>query len=196
MLVFVVVALFLGTWAYTQAEGQQITMCVKKSGFVYVVGQDFRREDCKKTDSLLSWNTAGQQGPKGDKGDAGLQGIQGEIGPIGPKGDKGSDGEQGIQGEAGLQGEKGDTGISGYTIVKNTVIATDGGYIKAFCPLGMVPTGGGGYIRKGGGIVNDSHPIDPSEDDRMGWQINFTRWWPVDLGPIDVTVYAICVNTN
>jgi len=113
VLVFVVVALFLGTWAYTKAEGDQISMCVKKNGFVYVIGQDFRSEDCKKTDSLLSWNTSGQQGPKGDKGDTGLQGIQGEVGPVGPKGDRGSDGEQGIQGQTGLRGEKGDTGSVG-----------------------------------------------------------------------------------
>lgn len=39
----VIVALFLGVWTYTRAVGSQITVCVKKSGLVYVIGQDFKR---------------------------------------------------------------------------------------------------------------------------------------------------------
>lgn len=90
-----------GTLAYTKAEGNQITVCVKKSGFVYVIGEEFKRDECKKNDSLLSWNTTGIQGQKGDKGDIGatgpqgLQGIQGDVGPVGPKGIKGDSAIQG-----------------------------------------------------------------------------------------------------
>lgn len=87
-----------GTFAYTKAEGNQITVCVKKSGLVYVIGEEFKRSECKKNDSLLSWNMTGIQGPKGDKGDMGPegpQGIKGEAGPIGLQGPKGQDARHG-----------------------------------------------------------------------------------------------------
>jgi hypothetical protein len=89
---------FAGAWSYTRAEGEQISVCVKKSGLVYVIGDEFRRQDCKKNDSLLSWNITGTQGPKGDKGD---KGDQGDVGPMGPQGERGEKGDSG-QGEASL----------------------------------------------------------------------------------------------
>jgi len=87
-----VITYFFGMWTYSRATGSQITVCVKKSGLIYVIGEDFKRTDCKKSDSLLSWNSEGVQGPKGDKGD---QGDIGPIGPQGPKGDKGDVGDPG-----------------------------------------------------------------------------------------------------
>jgi len=67
-----VVALVIGLWSYTRAnDGATISICVKKSGLVYIIGGSFRREDCKKNESLLTWNIQGIQGPKGDKGDKG-----------------------------------------------------------------------------------------------------------------------------
>lgn len=105
---FVVIAvLFFGAWTYTRAVGSQITVCVKKSGLAYVIGQDYKRTDCKKGDSLLSWNSEGIQGPKGDKGD------QGDVGPMGPQGLKGDTGEQGPIGVTGPQGETGPKGEPG-----------------------------------------------------------------------------------
>lgn len=95
-----------GTLAYTKAEGNQITVCVKKSGFVYVIGQEFKRDECNKNDSLLSWNTTGIQGPKGDTGETG------PVGPQGVKGDTGIAGQQGAIGSVGPQGLKGDKGDS------------------------------------------------------------------------------------
>lgn len=85
----------LGAWVYTKAEGLTLEVCVKKSGLIYVIGEEFKRSECKKNDSLLSWNTAGIQGPKGDKGDTGItgpqgtQGVAGDTGPMGPQGLKG-----------------------------------------------------------------------------------------------------------
>src|SRR3989338_11429677 len=91
-----VVGLTVGLWSYSRAsEGNTISICVKKSGLVYVIGTGFRREDCKKNESLLTWNTQGIQGPKGDTGIAGPQGPQGE------KGDRGDAGAQGPAGENG-----------------------------------------------------------------------------------------------
>ena len=71
VLILSVAIIFAGVWTYTKAEGGEISVCVKKSGLVYVIGSSFRKQDCKKNDSLLSWNVAGPQGPKGDKGDPG-----------------------------------------------------------------------------------------------------------------------------
>ena len=74
LILFVALAVSLGAWTYIKAEGQQITVCAKKSGLVYVIGEDFRRVDCKKNDTLLSWNITGPQGPKGDTGERGFVG--------------------------------------------------------------------------------------------------------------------------
>lgn len=87
--------------AYTQAAGGEITVCVKKSGVVYVIGNDFKRAECKRNDTLLTWNI---QGPKGDKGDPGLPGADGA---------NGAPGEQGLQGIQGDKGDKGDQGNPG-----------------------------------------------------------------------------------
>jgi len=102
------VALIIGLWTYSQAnENTAISVCVKKSGLVFVVGDGFRREDCKKNESLLTWNIMGPKGQKGDKGD------KGDQGPIGLTGSAGATGSQGPQGEPGLQGEQGPTGLQG-----------------------------------------------------------------------------------
>ena len=90
--------LVLSFWAYSQAAGEVITVCVKKSDLVHVVGSDFKRTDCKGNERILNWNT---QGIKGDKGDSGEKGDRGE------KGEKGDTGHQGIQGEKGDKGEPG-----------------------------------------------------------------------------------------
>ena len=88
-----VVALMIGLWSYSQAASEgTISICVGKNGLVYILGTGFRREDCRKNESLLTWNAQGVQGPKGDKGETGATGSQGE---------------QGLQGEPGVQGVAG-----------------------------------------------------------------------------------------
>ena len=64
-----------GFWAYSRAAGDTITVCVQKDGLMHVVGGGFRRADCRKNESLLTWNIQGPQGPKGDKGDPGVAGA-------------------------------------------------------------------------------------------------------------------------
>ena len=83
--------LFVGAWAYTQAVGDEITACVKKDGSVHIIGDGFKREDCKKKETLLSWNMKGEKGDKGD------------IGEKGEKGDKGDDGDNGENGTNGTE---------------------------------------------------------------------------------------------
>jgi hypothetical protein len=67
----------LGFYTYSMAIDNQISVCVKKDGTVHVIGQDFKRDDCKKNEVFLSWNT---QGPKGDQGIPGIQGPKGDSG--------------------------------------------------------------------------------------------------------------------
>ncbi|TSC69148.1 MAG: Collagen triple helix repeat-containing protein [Parcubacteria group bacterium Gr01-1014_66] len=105
-------------WKYTRAAGETITVCVKKGGAMYMIGEGFRRADCKKNELLVSWNMEGPQGPKGDKGDEGQQGEKGE------KGDQGDKGGPGMPGKAGLalhlfDGNGQDLGILTYSGVSS-----------------------------------------------------------------------------
>ncbi len=80
-------AVVLGFWTYTQAITNNISVCVRKGGTVHVVGSDFKREDCKKNETLLTWSTQGEkgdkgdQGPRGDKGEQGIPGINAQTLP-------------------------------------------------------------------------------------------------------------------
>ena len=80
LFLFLIVAVSFALVQYIRAQGDIITVCVKKDGIMHMVGGGFTRMDCKDNESLLSWNVEGPQGPKGDMGDKGDQGIQGERG--------------------------------------------------------------------------------------------------------------------
>lgn len=86
--------------AYSQAGGD-ITVCVKKSGAMFMIGKGFKRADCKGNEQIISWNMRGPKGEKGDKGDPGPQGEKGDTGPQGEQGFPGPRGEQGERGPAG-----------------------------------------------------------------------------------------------
>lgn len=109
LFLLLVVGTGFSAWRYTQAAGDVITVCVKKDGLVHVIGEGFKRADCKNNESLLSWNVEGPQGPKGDKGD------QGDVGPWGP---------QGSQGEPGLPAQHGAGNIA--FIEGDYLLKTDG----------------------------------------------------------------------
>lgn len=66
-----------GLWSYSQAVGSTIEVCVKRNGAVFVIGEGFRRADCRRNDTLMSWHVTGVPGPKGDKGDKGDKGNSG-----------------------------------------------------------------------------------------------------------------------
>ncbi|MDP3772516.1 MAG: collagen-like protein [bacterium] len=83
LFLLLIASMGFSVWRYTQAAGDEITICVKKNGLVHVIGEGFKRADCKKNESLLSWNMEGPQGPKGDKGDQGEQGTKGDAGLAG-----------------------------------------------------------------------------------------------------------------
>lgn len=96
-----VVALSLFASTVVRAEGPTITVCVKNNGAMFLIGESFRKADCRSNEQLLSWNIAGPQGPQGVPGVAGQAGPQGETGPLGPAGVQGPPGPTGPQGPAG-----------------------------------------------------------------------------------------------
>lgn len=110
MLVAGVVAFSVISFAIAEATSSTITVCVKKGGTMYMVGEGFKRADCKDNSELISWNTTGPQGPQGVPGVAGPAGQQGPIGLTGANGVPGLDGPQGpqgVQGPAGISTEGG-----------------------------------------------------------------------------------------
>lgn len=109
VLFVVVVAASLISWTLAQAVSPAVTVCVKNGGTMYMVGEGFKRADCKDNDRLLSWNITGPQGPQG------LQGVPGATGQVGQQGPIGETGADGLQGPAGPQGPQGVQGPTGAT---------------------------------------------------------------------------------
>lgn len=60
------VAFIVGLWSYSRATGDEITVCVKRNGMVYVIGEGFKNAKCQKNETLLSWNIQGPPGPSGN----------------------------------------------------------------------------------------------------------------------------------
>jgi len=69
-----------------------------------------KTKTCKKGETLLALNVAGEPGQQGPVGEAGPQGVQGDVGPQGPAGEMGP---QGVQGDVGPQGPAGEMGPQG-----------------------------------------------------------------------------------
>ncbi len=128
------------TWALAQTDGVINACMIPSDGTIRIVADP---ADCKKNETLLTWNI---MGPKGDKGDPGEQGPTGPAGATGlacwdldgdytqdvsedinldgtwdasdcrgVKGDTGEAGPQGIQGEQGIVGPQGEPGPVGMT---------------------------------------------------------------------------------
>lgn len=105
-----VVALSLFASTVVRAQGPTITVCVKNNGAMFLIGESFRRADCRSNEQLLSWNIAGPQGPQGPQG---VPGVAGQAGPRGETGSQGPAGVNGLPGAAGVQGPPGPTGPQG-----------------------------------------------------------------------------------
>jgi hypothetical protein len=80
---------------------QQILACVNKLGELRIVQAS---DECKRTESPLTWNIQGPSGPTGPQGPKGDPGSPGTPGAEGPRG---------LEGPVGLQGEMGPTGPAG-----------------------------------------------------------------------------------
>ena len=91
------------TLALAQTNGV-IYACVVRDGTLRIVSD---ANQCKRGETLLTWNIMGPQGPKGDTGATGATGpagLTGATGATGPEGPQGPQGEAGPQGEQGLPG--------------------------------------------------------------------------------------------
>lgn len=121
------------TWALAQTDGV-IYACVVRDGTLRIVSD---ANQCKRGETLLSWNIMGPQGNPGlacwDLNGDGIQdasedinqdglwdaadckGAQGDPGPAGADGLQGPAGADGAIGPAGPQGEQGPAGADGAT---------------------------------------------------------------------------------
>jgi len=183
-----VLALVLGLAGYSslRAAGDTITVCVKRSGLVYVIGDGFRRSDCRPNDSLLSWGSEGTPGPQGE------QGPQGEPGPQGPAG---ADGAQGPQGEQGPQGPQGPAGTGGdasalYTVELPVVV-----YYSANQQLGVFCEAGDEVVSGGYLLLNSSLQVFQSSpnSDGDGWIVGISN--PLSSN-LSATLFARCRDVS
>ena len=157
----IAITIFSGLWFYSRATDGAISICVQNNGAVRVIGDEFRRDDCKKNETLLTWNI---QGPKGDKGD---KGDQGEQGPVGPRG------------EPGLPAQHGAGNVA--FIFEDYLLKTDGTVWAAY--RGNVP-----YTRilgNGDGVRNIPVPVS----DIIDWQYSRLvdksgNYWFINIGNI------------
>jgi hypothetical protein len=130
------------------------------------------------TETAITWNQAGPQGPQGG------QGAQGPAGPQGPAGQ---------QGPAGPQGP---AGISGYQVITSTspTTATPEKAVAANCPAGESVLGGGALAGTPSADKLATQQSYPNNDN--------TQWFAAanDLAaspsPWTLVVYAICANVN
>lgn len=81
------------------AGAQVIQACVAGDGTVRIVSSGTA---CKRSETSISWNQIGPQGPQGTQGPQGPQGIPGPQGLTGPQGATGATGPAGPQGPAGV----------------------------------------------------------------------------------------------
>lgn len=203
MAVFVFLVVILASGAlYAQAsiQPQTVSLCVLKSGLVYVVGQGFRAKDCSRNAQLISISTGqqgslGPAGPQGPAGDKGPVGDQGPVGLSGPQGEQGSPGPDGNPGPQGIPGEKGEPGVSGVSGVSgwemvSTISSNAAGADKtqsAMCPTGKKVMGGGYVVN----TTSSSYHVPasyPSASDTWSVKIHRTD----GSGAWTFTVTALC----
>ena len=169
--------LFLGLWSYSQAKNSEIVLCVKHNGLVYVVGEGFKKTDCKNNDSLLSLGT-GPQGIQGIPGPQGIPGVAGNDGLPGPKGDKGDIGEIGPTGPQGPAGSSSGVSIdksriyTRYSLRGGLSAASTYVIVRASClDSNDVPISGG-YMETSGVRVLSSMAIIGTSTEISGWEVS------------------------
>jgi hypothetical protein len=79
--------------AAPQAQASTLFACVKKSGATHIFS---KKPKCKKSETLLSWNSKGAAGKNGVNG---INGAAGKDGPAGKEGTTGKEGKEGVAGQ-------------------------------------------------------------------------------------------------
>lgn len=168
-----------------------VTLCVKNSGTVFMIGEGFKVADCKNNDKLinidLSQGTQGPKGDKGDKGDTGDIGLQGEVGPQGLPGVDGKDGINGQDGSDGIDG------VSEWERKEHEGIAPGQDQtVTANCSEGKKIVGGGYLI---GSPLTMFYPLSSYPDTDSSWTASVHRSSTTPAN-WSLKVYAICVTAN
>ncbi|MBI3331665.1 collagen-like protein [Candidatus Peregrinibacteria bacterium] len=192
--------------SYAQEVDETIDLCIRPGGIVFVMGETFRRIQCRGAGSrIVTINLQGPEGEPGPQGEQGPQGEPGPEGPPGPPGEPGAEGEQGPPGEPGQQGSPGTPGLPG----QNGTDGTDGvsGWEKIMqstasddtnpknlsvgCTPGKKILGGGASTATNSGtiLLQQSFPPDDSS-----WRGDARTDGLSD--PWSLTVYAICATVN
>jgi len=86
--VVLVLGLAVGLWTYGNANNDagEITACANRSGLIRLIGDGFRRDECRRNETAVSWNTEGEKGETGEDGEQGEKGDTGEAGADGEGG--------------------------------------------------------------------------------------------------------------
>ena len=183
-------------WGLARAEGEMITVCVKSNGAVYVIGEGFRRANCKNNDQLLSWNVGGVPGPQGAQGE---QGVPGPQGPQGEAGETGATGAQGVEGPIGSQGPAGEA-IARDRIYEVTILQSvapgDAALVRASCHDANDILMNGGYSTTGSELfqIFGSFPDnDTSFNPNMGWKASLGNTSALGGLNVDFYVTALCL---
>jgi hypothetical protein len=123
-------------------QGGVIHACYRANGNLRLVD----KSNCTSTETALTWNQTGPQGPAGAPGPAGTPGPQGQPGTPGP------------------------AGVAGYEIINTHETLPLNGSIEvtATCPTGKRVIGGG-YVAP---TVLDTASSSRPEDDN-GWRVEF-----------------------
>lgn len=107
----------------TFVADQSYTLCVSRSGFVYVAGKSLWMKTCRRHDKEIQLGNDSGTGSVGATGATGETGPSGETGPIGATGasgafgSSGATGQMGPTGATGMQGESGPQGYTGGMII-------------------------------------------------------------------------------
>jgi hypothetical protein len=82
--------------AAPQAQASTLFACVKKTGATHIFT---KKPKCKKSETLLSWNSNGAVGKNGINGINGPAGKEGSAGKEGTAGKEGKEGKEGVAGQ-------------------------------------------------------------------------------------------------
>jgi Collagen triple helix repeat (20 copies) len=156
-----------------------IHACYRANGNLRLVD----KSSCTSSETALTWNQAGPQGPAGATGPVGAPGPQGAPGPAGTPGPQGASGPQ------GQPGTPGPAGVAGYEITStHQTLSLNGSIdVTATCPAGKRVIGGG-YVAPS--VLDTASSSRPEGD--TGWRVEFKS----NGGNGDASVYAICASVS
>jgi hypothetical protein len=150
-----------------------IYTCVNRTGGIRIIAATAK---CLTTETPLSWNIQGIQGPAGPQG------------AVGPQGSPGVSGEQIVLAPSPYTDPIPNTQLSASSPFKNAT---------ATCPSGKTVIGGGGQLMEASPMV--THTTVVTSVHIASSYPSSTSAWTVEAGtdlgfPWQVTAYAICAN--